>query len=101
MTIRWVNNAIKVLSEDCQSIGDFLKQCKKELSSKLGSYDVDQLSLSTTDGGTPLQPVLLRIWQRILYLSKNIIHYLHHRLEAIKDESLPWIGWPKSYFSNN
>ena len=33
------------------------KHCgKKELSSKLGSYDVDQLSLSTTDGGTHLQP---------------------------------------------
>ena len=50
------NNAVKVSTEDCQDVDDFLKACKKELSSKLGSYDVDQLCLSTTDGGTPLQP---------------------------------------------
>jgi hypothetical protein len=60
MTKLWVkyknNNSIKVSTEDCQDVDDFLKVCKKELSSKLGSYDVDQLSLSTTNGGTPLQP---------------------------------------------
>jgi hypothetical protein len=60
MTKLWVKfktkNATQVSSEECQDVDDFLKQCKKELSSKLGSYDVDQLSLSTTDGGTPLQP---------------------------------------------
>ena len=60
MTKRWVklktNNATQVSTEECQDVDDFLKACKKELSSKLGSYDVDQLSLSTTDGGSPLQP---------------------------------------------
>lgn len=60
MTKLWVkyknNNSIKVSTEYCEDVDDFLEACKKKLSSKLGSYDVDQLSLSTTDGGTPLQP---------------------------------------------
>jgi hypothetical protein len=60
MTKRWVkfkaNNATRVSTEDSEIVDDFLKQCKKELPLKLGSYDVDQLCLSTTDGGTPLQP---------------------------------------------
>ena len=60
MSKLWVkfgrNNATQVSTVECQNVDDFLKQCKKEFSSKLGSYDVDQLCLSTTDGGTPLQP---------------------------------------------
>ena len=60
MTKRWekfkTNNATQVSIEKCQNVDDFLKACKKELFSKLGSYDVDQLSLSTTDGGSPLEP---------------------------------------------
>jgi hypothetical protein len=60
MSKLWVkfgrNNATRVSTEDCEIVDDFLKACKKELSSKLGSYDVDQLSLSNTDGGTPFQP---------------------------------------------
>jgi hypothetical protein len=60
MTKRWVkfntNNATQVSTEECQNVDDFLKACKKELSSKLGGYDVDQISLSTTVGGIPLQP---------------------------------------------
>ncbi|KAK5667467.1 hypothetical protein QVD99_006061 [Batrachochytrium dendrobatidis] len=60
MTKLWVkfkpNNATRVSTEDCEIVDDLLKACKKELSRKLGEYDVDQLSLSTTDGGTPLQP---------------------------------------------
>ena len=50
------NNAIKVSTDECEDVNDFLKACKKEHSSKLGSYGVDQLSLSLTDGGTPLEP---------------------------------------------
>ena len=60
MSSLWVkfktNNAVKVSTEGCQDVDDFLKSCKKELSSKLGSYDVDQLFLQTTAGGSPLQP---------------------------------------------
>ncbi len=60
MSSLWVkfktNNAVKVSTEGCQDVDDFLKACKKELSSKLGSYDVDQLFLQTTAGGSPLQP---------------------------------------------
>ena len=63
MTKLWIkfktNNATQVSTEECQNVDDFLKQCKKNLSSKLGSYDVDQLCLSTTDGGTALRPGLL------------------------------------------
>jgi hypothetical protein len=60
MSKLWVkfrtNNSVKVSTEGCQDVDDFIEQCKKKLSSKLGSYDVDQISLSTTDGGTPLKP---------------------------------------------
>jgi hypothetical protein len=60
MTKCWVkfkpNNATQVSTEECQNVDDLIRACKKELSSKLGSYDVDQLCLSTTDGGNPLQP---------------------------------------------
>jgi len=50
------NNATQVSTEGCQNVDDFLKACKKELPHLLGSYDSAQLSLSTTNGGTPLQP---------------------------------------------
>ena len=60
MTKRWVkfktNNATRVSTEDSEIVDDFLKQCKKELPHLLGSYDSAQLCLSTTDGGTALQP---------------------------------------------
>jgi len=53
------NNPVKVSTEGCQDVDDFLEACKKKISSKLGSYDVDQLSLSTTEGGPSLRPGLL------------------------------------------
>jgi hypothetical protein len=60
MSKLWVkfkhNNATRVSTEGCQVVDDFLEACKKKLCSKLGSYDVDQISLCTTDGGTPFQP---------------------------------------------
>jgi hypothetical protein len=60
MTKLWVkykdNNSIKVSTEDCQDVDDFLEACKKKLSPHFDSIATDQLSLSTTDGGTPLQP---------------------------------------------
>jgi hypothetical protein len=60
MTKLWVklktNNAVKVSTEECQDVDDFLEACKKKLPHLLGSYDAAQLCLSTTDGGPPLQP---------------------------------------------
>jgi hypothetical protein len=60
MSKLWVkfgrNNATRVSTEGCEIVDDFIEQCKKKLSHLLGSYDSAQLSLSTTDGGTPLQP---------------------------------------------
>jgi hypothetical protein len=60
MSKLWVkfksNKATKVSTKGCEDVDDFLKACKKELSSKLGTYDVDDLSLSTTDGGAALRP---------------------------------------------
>jgi hypothetical protein len=52
-------NATKVSTEGCQNVDDFLEACKKKLSQKLGSYDTDQLSLSTTANGPSLGPGLL------------------------------------------
>ena len=60
MTKRWVkfktNNATQVSTEECQNVDDFLEACKKELSPDLDSVPASRLSLSTTVGGTPLQP---------------------------------------------
>ena len=50
------NNSTQVPTEECQNVDEFLEACKKKLPHLLGSYDSAQLSLSTTDGGTPLQP---------------------------------------------
>ena len=50
------NNAVKVSTEECQDVDDFLEACKKKLPHLLAAYDSAQLSLSTTDGGAPLQP---------------------------------------------
>ena len=50
------NNSTQVSTEECQNVDDFLKACKKDLSPHFDSVATDQLSLSATDGGTPLQP---------------------------------------------
>jgi hypothetical protein len=50
------NNATRVSTENCDIVDDFLEACKKKLPHLLGSYDSAQLSLSNTDGGTPLKP---------------------------------------------
>ena len=50
------NNSTQVSTKECQNVDDFLEACKKKLPHLLGSYDSAQLSLSTTDGGTALQP---------------------------------------------
>ena len=60
MTKLWIkfktNNAVKVSTEQCQDVDDFLKQCKKELLFLYGQFPPGELSLSTTAGGPPLQP---------------------------------------------
>jgi hypothetical protein len=60
MSKLWVkfgkNNSVKVSTEGCSDVDDFLEQCKKKLSPHFDSVATDQLSLSTTDGGTPLKP---------------------------------------------
>ena len=50
------NNAVKVSTEECQDVDDFLKACKKELSPLFDSYAPAQLSLSLTKGGEPFRP---------------------------------------------
>ena len=47
------NNSTQVSTEECHNVDDFLKACKKELQIP---NPPQELSLSTTDGGTPLQP---------------------------------------------
>jgi hypothetical protein len=41
---------------DCEIVDDFLEACKKKLSPLFDSVATAQLSLSSTEGGTPLQP---------------------------------------------
>ena len=53
------NNAVKVSTDECQDVDDFLKQCKKELLFLYGQFAPGELSLSTTDGGHSLRPGLL------------------------------------------
>jgi hypothetical protein len=50
------NNAVKVSTEECQDIDDFLKQCKKELLLLYGQFPPGELFLSTTADGPPLEP---------------------------------------------
>ena len=47
------NNSTQVSTEECHNVDDFLKACKKELQIP---NPPQELSLSTTDGGTPLKP---------------------------------------------
>ncbi len=49
-------HATQVSSVGCENVDDFLKAVKRELSSKLGPYDTDQLTLSLTVGGPALEP---------------------------------------------
>jgi hypothetical protein len=60
MSKLWVkfgsNNATRVSTEGCEIVDDFLKACKKELTPHFDSIAIDQLSLSTTDGGAALRP---------------------------------------------
>ena len=49
-------NPVKVSTNDCEDISDFIRACKKELPKKLGSFVVDQHFLTTTVGGIPLEP---------------------------------------------
>ena len=60
MTKLWVkfktNNAVKISTEGCQDIDDFLEACKKKLSPLLDSYAPAQLSLSNTADGPPFEP---------------------------------------------
>jgi hypothetical protein len=57
--VKFKSNPFRVSTDDCLDVNDFLKACKKELPSKLGSYSICQLSLSTTANGTSLCPGLL------------------------------------------
>jgi hypothetical protein len=60
MSKLWVklspNNSVKVSAKDCNDIDDFIEACKKKLSPHFDSIATDQLSLSLTEGGTPLEP---------------------------------------------
>jgi hypothetical protein len=48
-------SAVKVSTEDCQDVNDFLKACKKELQLP---NPPQELSLSTTECGSALRPGL-------------------------------------------
>ena len=52
-------NATQVSCEGCLNVDDFIKACKKELSPRFDSVPIDQLLLSTTEGGQPLEPDIL------------------------------------------
>ena len=60
MTKLWIkfktNNATQVSTEECQNVDDFLDACKKKLLFLYGQFPPGELSLSITEGGTPLQP---------------------------------------------
>ena len=60
MTKLWIkfktSNAVKVSTEECQDVDDFIEACKKELLFLYGQFPPGELSLYTTNAGTPLQP---------------------------------------------
>ena len=63
MTKLWIkfktNNAVKVSTEECQDVDDFLKASKKELLFLYGQFPPGELSLSTTVDGLALRSGLL------------------------------------------
>ena len=60
MSERWVkfktNRAIQVSTNGCLNVDHFIEACKGKLSPLLDFFASAQLSLSLTDGGTPLEP---------------------------------------------
>ena len=94
MTKLWVqfktNNAVKVSTNSCKDVDDFLRACKKEFSSTLGSYDVCQLSLSFTADGSSLCPVLLfsEIPLQPDYLANDYSHPFFIRAVDVSPEGL-------------
>ena len=46
----------RVSTENCEIVDDFIKSCKKELLSLYGQFPPGEISLSTSKGGTPLEP---------------------------------------------
>jgi hypothetical protein len=63
MSKLWVkfggNNAVKVSTEGCELVDDFIKAVKKKMTHQLGQYDSDQISISLTAGGAVLRPDLI------------------------------------------
>jgi hypothetical protein len=53
------NNAVKVSTEQCQDVDDFLEACKKKLLFLYGQFPPGELSLSTSYDGPSLRPGLL------------------------------------------
>ena len=51
-------NPVKVSTNDCEDVSDFIRACKKELSPHFDSFAFDQLFLTTTVGGTSIRPGL-------------------------------------------
>jgi hypothetical protein len=49
---------VKVSTEGCADVDDFIEAVKKELTHQLGQYDSDQISISLTAGGAALRPDL-------------------------------------------
>ncbi|KAJ3308673.1 hypothetical protein HDV04_001003, partial [Boothiomyces sp. JEL0838] len=50
------NYPAEVSTDGCTDVYDFLKACKKELKNQLDTYDPNQLTLSTTEGGEAIRP---------------------------------------------
>ena len=50
------NNAVKVSTEGCQDVDDFLEACKKKFSPHFDSVATSRLSLSTSVGSPSLEP---------------------------------------------
>ena len=46
---------MKVSTEGCADVDDFIEATKKKLTHKLGEYDSDQISISLTEGGKALR----------------------------------------------
>ncbi len=65
-------------TKGCEDIYDFIEVCQTKLSSKLGSYDIDQISLSLTVGGPKLPPDLnlSQISSQMGYIENSAAHPL-------------------------
>lgn len=84
------NNAVKVSTEGCHDVDDYLKVCKKELSPHFDSVATDQLSLTLTEEIFFVRVFLLLRFLKILTKILLSIKFIQNHLLYRQEKRLAW-----------